>query len=116
MILPQLERIGGNIKEYLRQTMDRLSMENIDEVINPPPEAQAMYEQLNQMMQNDPAFAQLLQMLMQNPKMAQQILGQMQGAAQQGQGGAGGAPTLQPAQKKEVSTEESTEFNGVPAL
>jgi hypothetical protein len=92
IILPTLQGVGGNVKEYLRQVMDRLDMENVDDIINPPPEAQNAMNQIMQAVKQNPQLGQLLQALMQDQtgKLLQTIIAMLQG---------GGAPQGQPAQQ-----------------
>jgi hypothetical protein len=85
VILPLLERTGGNFKEYLRQVMESFDMENIDEILTTPPEEERFITQLTTIMKQNPQVAQVIRAIMQNPKLAGQIAGGQQGTPKQSQ-------------------------------
>lgn len=85
IILPVLQNVGGNAKAYLRQIMTQLNMENIDEIIDAPPEQQQFQNQLNMAMSANPMLSQILQALMQNPGLSVTVMEHLQMQAQQAQ-------------------------------
>jgi len=100
IILPVLERVGGNIKEFLRQAMDRLQMERIDKMLEPAPEIQQLTQAIANAMSKDPSIGQMIMMILQNPEIAKQAM-------------AGGGGTPNPAQEK--PPEQTEEFNVIPS-
>ena len=62
IILGILQQVGGNPKELLKQVMERLNMENIEDILKLPPEQEQIIQQILPIVQQNP---QILQMMMQ---------------------------------------------------
>jgi len=90
ILMPLIEKYG-NLQEYLRQVVDRLDMDNVDDIINPPPELQKLLGQVGNAIQQIPEFAQLLQVALSNPKMLQTLLAMATGGPAAPAGGTPGA-------------------------
>jgi hypothetical protein len=101
LIVPLLEKTGGNFKEYLRQVMERFNMENIDQILQPLPEEERMSNLLLVAMRQNPQLAQFVQQVIQDPKVLQK--------AQQGT-----PPATKEAQPEEIVGNEVAETQRRP--
>jgi hypothetical protein len=72
ILIPQIAATGGNLQEFLRKMLDRLDVDDIDTILNPPPEQQQILGALNE----SPELNQLVQMILQDP--TGQLLKQIQ--------------------------------------
>lgn len=75
MILPILQQTGGNIGLFLKQVMERFDMQQIEAILESPPQEKQMMQMIMQMMRDNPQFAQFIQQVLQNPDILKQMSG-----------------------------------------
>jgi len=102
IIAGMLGQVGGDMKKLLEQVMNRLEMEDVDEILYPP-EQQKMMQQLTVLFSK-------------NPQLLQQVLMMLSGGGQSGGEEAqrrGGSTKIAPQAEKESMPEEEA-LNEIP--